>query len=38
MSVGASAGVIAALIGGVMLIQQRRQRLRPQKAYRQHES
>ncbi|MCK0713627.1 MFS transporter [Chromohalobacter sarecensis] len=40
MSVGASAGVIAALIGGVMLIQQRRKRLhlRPSEAYRQHES
>ncbi|MCK0746238.1 MFS transporter [Chromohalobacter nigrandesensis] len=39
MSVGASAGVIAALIGGIMLIQQRRQRLhlRPSEAYRQHE-
>ncbi|MCI0509265.1 MULTISPECIES: MFS transporter [Chromohalobacter] len=40
MSVGASAGVIAALIGGIMLLrQQRRQRLylQPQEAYRQHE-
>ncbi|GAB3347569.1 MFS transporter [Chromohalobacter beijerinckii] len=39
MSVGASAGVIAALIGAIMLIQQRRQRLylQPQETYRQHE-
>ncbi|WP_097022872.1 MFS transporter [Chromohalobacter canadensis] len=39
MSIGASAGVIAALIGTIMLIQQRRQRLylQPQETYRQHE-
>ncbi|OLO11153.1 MFS transporter [Chromohalobacter japonicus] len=39
MSVGASAGLIAALIGTIMLIQQRRQRLylQPQETYRQPE-
>lgn len=39
MSVGASAGLVAALIGTIMLIQERRQRLylQPQETYRQHE-